>query len=212
MDLEAYPWYEKGLRQKTKIMIERSSTISEIMSDRIRFRAICEDRHCSGKFLDYGDPVYLDSCVEWFFDPFGIGTYINIEVNCVGTIYMAYGDCDVDSRLLLDEAICTSLVKVETSLKKGVIKDVQTDDLVWTIEMFVDVQLLTELLLNVHKRWIHQRGYRMSAGQLKLKDRWTMNIYRCGGEIEPQYASAFPIDYPYPSFHRPEFFKAILME
>ena len=48
------------------------------------------DRYVRAVQQHDNDPVCTDSCVEFFFQPFGRGPYFNLEMNCGGTILCFY--------------------------------------------------------------------------------------------------------------------------
>ncbi len=176
--IDQFPWYESGLKQNTFVKMSYTD-------ETVTLYVHCEDQHPSASCLNYGDSVYVDSCFEWFFSPTRDEDYINIEINCFGTLYMAFGNGDVDSRLVVAYDIARE-VQIHSTFSPN-----QEGDTVdyWDLEVKVPFATIEKIL-----------GKKVD---IKI---WTSNFYRCGGEIEPQYASWSWINHPTPSFHQPNDF------
>ena len=54
----------------------------------LRFRV--EDRYVVAKHTEFQDPVWRDSCVEFFVQPRSSGGYFNFEINCGGALLSYY--------------------------------------------------------------------------------------------------------------------------
>ncbi len=54
----------------------------------LRFKV--DDRYVVSTRLKYQEPVYRDSCVEFFVQPRSHGGYFNFEINCGGTLLLYY--------------------------------------------------------------------------------------------------------------------------
>lgn len=180
--IDNYPWYQTGQQQNTQIKLAANK-------DNLFIHIHAQDKYSVAKQTELNHMLICeDSCVEFFFSPSGIlgSSYINLEVNCCGTLHIAYGpDRNYREFISLDQA---ALVKRTSSIKSPV-KSAQTDDSDWQIEItlpFSVVEQITKSSVN--------------------RDKWFANFYRCGGEVEPQYAVWNPIDVAEPDYHRPEYF------
>ena len=183
VEIDCFPWYEAGRRQGTSAKVAVSD-----MSLHARFE--CDDRHISAQVTQPNGRVCDDSCVEFFFapDPEKPMTYFNLEINCCGTVLLAYGPGRHD-RLYAPMDVIES-IEVQHSIP-GPTKLESPDDDGW----WVEAELPLDALL------------RMVSFPLPMPGSvWKGNFYRCGGRTDPQYACWAPIDLPEGDFHRPEFF------
>jgi len=138
------------------------------------------------------DPVYDDSCVE-FFISFEKDHYYNLEFNCIGTVLGAYGR-NRENRVYLENDLL-GYIQVNPSLgtSKILIEDRETQ---WTLDVCIPISL-----------FIH-------SGLDSLKNiRASCNFYKCGDGLKvPHYLSWNPIVSEKPDFHRPECFGEIKFE
>ena len=182
LDINHYPWYQSGKKQNTQVKLCANK-------DNLFIQIIAQDKYSFAKQTQLNHMLVCeDSCVEFFFSPSGIlgSNYVNLEVNCCGTLHLAYG-ADRDNRQFISlEA--ASLVSRKASITSPV-KVESRNDSQWSVEItlpFAAIEMLT--------------------GELVNKDKWFANFYRCGGRTEPQYAVWNNIDVAEPDYHRPEHF------
>ncbi len=182
LNIDTYPWYVSGTKQGTKVKLSADNDtlfIKITAQDSYSFAIQTQLNHAL---------IYQDSCFEFFFSPCGNlgGNYINLEVNCCGTLHLAYGP-DRHNR----EFICTeaaSLIELKSSINSPV-KLEKKSDLSWCIEIslpFVAIEKFTNEKVN--------------------RKKWFANFYRCGGRTEPQYAVWNDIKVTEPDYHQPEHF------
>lgn len=177
--IDEYPWYQKGLKQATNVQIA-------ISKDAIYIHAKAEDRHIRARAKNLMDPVYEDSCFEFFITPWNqrSTSYFNIEINCMGVLYMVYHDgssgTDVKTPITKKQA---KLVTIESSLAH--VKDIKAET-GWELKIIVPISLLEEM-----------------SGREIHKDVWHGNFYRCGGENDDQYAAWNPLECEIPNYHLP---------
>jgi hypothetical protein len=179
--IENYPWYEKGLKQDTQMQLA-------IAQGALWWRAVASDIHSFAQVTELNGPVYADSCVEFFLSPRNqLGSaYLNFEVNCCGTLHLAYGDGRENRRLCtLEEA---AQIEVRTSIASPV-KLEKPIDSEWQIEVRIPLALIESMIKE----------------DLNF-DTWHANFYRCGGRVEDQYATWNPVSTAQPDYHRPEHF------
>ncbi len=133
------------------------------------------------RYSNYGDPVYTDSCLE-FFVSFNNKSplYINFEMNSNGAFLSAVRT-DRKNKTPIDQVV--SKLPVVTAEKK--------EDC-WTVEVEFSFSFIEELF----GACTFGNGYCFKG-----------NFYKCGDETEiPHFGSWSPITWEKPDFHRPEFF------
>jgi hypothetical protein len=173
--INQFPWHNKGDKEKTKVQMVHSD-------DAIHLKVTVWDETPYCVHEHYGDPVYEDSCFEWFFSPQQDQTYINLEVNAKGVVYLAFGDGLVEHR----QPVAYELAKlIHIVDRKTVIDEANC----WTLEICFPKKLIQTIIghpIHYHK--------------------WKANFYRCGGKTNPQYATWSPVNHSLPQFHLPEYF------
>jgi len=144
-------------------------------------------------YTNFQDPVYKDSCVEFFVDPFpekGLG-YINIETNALGTMLIHHGKDRGTRRPIPREDLAG--FEVRPSIKAPVTGEHGADQ--WT--------LAYRLPLSLFEKYY---GARLASGCVARG-----NFYKCGDLAEfPHYGAWNPVGSPEPDFHLPEYFGRIL--
>lgn len=186
--VETYPWYEEGKRQNTEVKIVADS-------NNLFLKIVAEDKYSFAKQTELNNMlVCADSCVEFFFSPSGeLGdNYINLEVNCCGTLHLAYGP-DRHTRRFIS-LINASLIERTSSIKSPV-KFESEDDTSWTVEIKVPFEAIEKF-----------------TGEKVNPNKWFANFYRCGGRQDPQYAVWNDIKVREPDYHRPESFGELIFE
>ncbi|OGS20823.1 MAG: hypothetical protein A2252_00200 [Elusimicrobia bacterium RIFOXYA2_FULL_39_19] len=185
LTIDNYPWYKGGDKQKTSVKLLHNNTSIFLLF-------VCEDKHSYSENTALNSLVCLDSCVEFFADP-GTGSYINLEMNCCGTVLLGYGP-DRYSRILVNPEHA-SQIKIFKSVT-GKTKAESADDKQWLLEVEVPVKMIEDFI-------------KVKIGALSGQE-WKANFFRCGGKTDDQYASWLSIQAPKPDFHRPEYFGKII--
>lgn len=185
-EIKYFPWYKEGNKQGTQVTMSADH-------DGISLHVKAIDVHSSAQVLDHNGPVYMDSCFEFFFTPDTIKSadYINLEINCIGTVYMAVRNKGVKDRIPISEM---TGISVWTSLPKGRVKEALDSDCFWEMEISMAFDWIEGL-------W----------GRPISKKYWYGNFYRCGGCIDDQYACWKSIDTQVPDFHQASFFGKIVL-
>lgn len=131
-----------------------------------------------------GEHCWEDSCVEIFLAiPGDPEAYCNFEFNSRGFCYAGRGYAGI-RRAPLDPTDYAAIGRRATGPETA-----EAGRLRWSVAATIPYFLV---------------GPRSPA------DAWRGNIYKCGDKTEaPHWLSAFPIEAPEPSFHRPEFFRAL---
>lgn len=143
------------------------------------------------RYLNVGDPVYKDSCVEFFINLFPEETeeYFNIELNAIGTIKMGYG---IKRNRDYLNAFDLKDIKVVTSIKKPV-EDYHGSSS-WKLYCALSIKVLEKYS---NRKFIAEDAIG--------------NFYKCGDETEfTHYGMWNPIESPTPDFHLPEYFGKII--
>jgi hypothetical protein len=151
-----------------------------------------DDRYVKAVADKHQGPVYLDSCVEFFFTP---GTdiqegYFNLEMNCGGTMLFHHQmKPRTDQTPISDEHI--RQVEVAHTLPKIVDPEITTDT-TWIVEYRIPFSVLA----NYHS------FPKPEAGSL-----WRANFYKCADQTShPHWLTWAPVDFPTPNFHLPQYF------
>ena len=155
------------------------------------------DRYVRCVHTRYGEPVYKDSCVEFFVRPKPARGYFNFEFNCGGTLLCSYitnpertPDGFVEYALIPEPE--GRAVEVFHSLPAVV--DPEIAGLTnWSLEFFIPFSLLEK--------------YTGPTGDIGGQE-WKANFYKCGDETShPHWLSWKPL--PQLNFHMPEYFGAV---
>ncbi|ALO34688.1 hypothetical protein CMT41_08110 [Colwellia sp. MT41] len=180
--INKFPWYQSGAKQETQIKLSANN-------DTLFIQITAQDNYSYAKQTELNHMLICqDSCVEFFFSPSGVlgSSYVNLEVNCCGTLHLAYGPGRDKRQFISLEA--ASLIQRITSITSPVKFETDHDN-EWTVEIALPFAAIEQL-----------------TGEKVNKDKWFGNFYRCGGRTEPQYAVWHNIDVPEPDYHRPEHF------
>ncbi len=148
-----------------------------------------EEKEILARFTRFQDPVYKDSCVEFFFDPFPEKQrgYVNIEANPLGTLQVGFGPGRQNRLAVRQDA--TADFQTAGSINSPVSGRFGAD--AWTLGLRIPLFFFTELYGEEIRPGLRARG----------------NFYVCGDDTPlPHYGAWSPIDAPVPDFHRPEFF------
>lgn len=137
------------------------------------------------------DPVWQDSCVEFFMQREGESTYRNFEWNALGALLATRRESRESFQRLTDE--------VKSIRRYSLIQHRYEDD-----RQLADWQLYLE---------IPKQAMGFLPGESLARQQIRANFYKCGDETaEPHYISWSPIDLPAPDFHAPQFFGLLEME
>jgi len=186
LNIDNYPWYTSGSKQNTQIKLAANSNV-------LFMQIIAQDKYSFAKQTELNHMLICeDSCVEFFFSPSGIlgSSYVNLEVNCCGTLHLAYGKSRENRQFVSLET--ASLITRTTSIKSPV-KFEDKNDKQWSVEIalpFIAIEQLT--------------------GEKVNQEAWYANFYRCGGRTDQQYAVWHNIDVNEPDYHRPEHFAKLV--
>ncbi|MDR2849407.1 MAG: hypothetical protein LBW77_02545 [Verrucomicrobiota bacterium] len=137
--------------------------------------------------------VYQDSCVECFI-AFGDASYYNLELNCIGTAYLAYG-AGREGRRLVPLPLMERLA-VRASLGAEPFGE-RAGGFAWSLTARVPAACF---------------AFDALAGGLGGRAA-RANFYACNGGVSVRhYVTWRPVQTPAPDFHRPEFFGGVRFE
>lgn len=149
----------------------------------------CEETNPLSKYTKSNDPVYKDSCLEFFvnfFPNLSNSGYINFEVNSNGAMLCQYGTRGgKDRKFLLDIGITPpSAIPFK-------------NDKEWGFELFIDLKFIKKVY---------------GINNFKAGDILKGNFFKCGDDTEkPHFGSYTKIKNEFPSFHQPDFFADLIM-
>ncbi|MBQ5825354.1 MAG: carbohydrate-binding family 9-like protein [Clostridia bacterium] len=131
------------------------------------------------------DPVYNDSCMEFFFQAFADDErYINFEINPNGAYLCAIGQDRSDRIFLKDKSACIPSVSAQKSADG------------WSAVLYIPEQLVSDA---------YGREFSVSDAEYIRA-----NFYKCGdAAAQPHYSSMFWVETEQPDYHRPEYFHKI---
>ena len=160
---------------------EMTAKVAFVPGEGFYVKTRCAEENPRATYTAPNSPVCRDSCMEFFaaFDPTRPEIYINYEINANGCALVQFGT--TDDRPFIDELGC-AMPTPKTYREGGY----------WGWELFISLEVLDKLF-----------------GKIEYKDGSVIraNVFKCGDDTaEKHYGSWQPIDWPYPSFHRPQFF------
>lgn len=173
------PW--SGYPYKPKVLFTIAYT-----RDAILLKYFVQEKSIHVSCYTTNSPVHRDSCVEFFISFNDETSYYNLEFNCIGTCYAAFGSSRND-RQLLPAALLAKirrLAEVE-SMEDAIKKYVQ-----WQLTLVVPLEIFRHHELE----------------QLKNRN-CNVNFYKCGDALpEPHFLSWNKITADAPDFHLPAYF------
>lgn len=156
------------------------------------------DRYIRAVAQGHQDSVCGDSCVEFFFTPGpdpAMG-YFNLEVNCGGTMLFHFHPAGEKDGIEVATSDCDR-IKLTHSMPRIVDPEIEVP-LIWTIQYSVPLSILS--------KFCEVSVPRPGAS-------WRANFYKCADKTShPHWLTWSPVDFPTPSFHRPQSFGKLVFE
>ena len=179
VEIQSYPWGKD-------YMPETTAWLYYVEGEGYYLKMRCEESNPRAEYKNDNDPVYQDSCMEFFANYYPedeAAGYINFEMNSNGAVLCEYGQVG-DRFYLKDKGFDVPQPKVT----KGVDY--------WEIELVIPADFIMAV-------------YGKDTMSTAIKG----NFYKCGDKTEiVHYGSWAPIDNAVPAFHKPEFFGDIVMK
>ncbi|MGQ1784546.1 MULTISPECIES: carbohydrate-binding family 9-like protein [unclassified Saccharicrinis] len=159
-------------------------------SGNIYLKFFVEESNTKAVYRAFNEPVYEDSCVEFFISLDG-ENYYNLEFNCIGNILGGYGS-ERNNREVIPASVLQQIVtKPSLGSNRIEIIDRKTD---WTLGVKIPISV-----------FIHDKIEKLNGVQASC------NFYKCGDkQVFPHYLSWNPITARKPDFHLPQFFGEII--
>ena len=155
-------------------------------------RMTCAEKEPLCRFRQYNEPVYTDSCLEFFADYTGKGTYVNMEMNACGTLLSCVGEGRSNRTPIKD--LCEGAIFPVSS---------RIDANSWTVTAQIPLTMLAE----IYGETTESLSMHMAAGYT-----FRGNFYKCGDETAiPHYGMWSPVGTENADFHRPEFFGELVI-
>ncbi len=151
-------------------------------------RMTCAEKAPLARYDLFMDPVYTDSCMEFFADWRGDGRYINMEMNAKGTLLSCIG---------ADRHERTPITHFTGGRPFSVNACVEADS--WSVLAAIPLDRLSAIL----------------GASLEITSGFAFrgNFYKCGDETPiPHYGMWNPVGTEAPDFHRPEYFGDLVVD
>lgn len=175
--IDKQPWVEYA--STAKVFFNIAYTDETIL---IRY-SVCE-KNIRSIYTNSNDPVYKDSCVEFFIALNNERAYYNFEFNCSGTVLAGYGE-GKDRELLPTNKL--RLIKTYTKIKSLPGSDTPIK---WELTVEIPFKVFIKHKVDSFK------------GRL-----CRVNFYKCGDDLpEPHFLTWNYIQASAPNFHLPEYF------
>jgi len=183
-DIAIAPWPLPGKKPQVQFAIAHTG-------DAILLRYTVAEEYVRAVNKESNDPVYEDSCVEFFISPDNNSGYYNFEFNSLEACLMGYGN-DLNTREYQPPALISKIrrkaVTINEHADNGLIPWELT--LVFPLEVFAHHTIAT-----------------LTGREC------TANFYKCGDKLpHPHYLAWNNIETPQPDFHRPEFFGRLIFQ
>ncbi len=180
--IDSFFWYEGHTPETTArlVFVEGFGFI---------LRMTCAECDPKAVYTEYNEPVYTDSCLEFFCDWLGDGRYINMEMNANGTLLSCIGP-DRHARTPIADLSDGEIFPVQGEVCDGY----------WTVTAAIPTALLCRIL---------------GVDTIPFGKGYTFrgNFYKCGDETPiPHYGMWSPVGTEKPDFHRPEYFGDLIMD
>ncbi len=152
--------------------------------DSILLKYFVVEKQIKAVYTAVNDPVFKDSCVEFFISLYGEKDYYNFEFNCIGNARCGYGS-DKINRVFLP---VSAIHKIKTHTKFGALS--MNEDIAW--ELTIQIPFLT---------FTHHQLKSLTG------EKCAVNFYKCGDDLlEPHYLCWNLIQSKDVNFHAPAFF------
>ena len=183
-------WSEAGLAHVCRFRPESSDhrpvTTARLLYDRTALYGLfhVRDRYVRCVRTQFGEPVYKDSCVEFFVKPAGAAGYFNFEFNCGGAFLCSYitdptRTPDGFAGYVRLTARDVKGVKTCASLPQRIEPEIATP-IEWYLGFYIPLRVLSRFC---------------DCRRPEPDTVWHGNFYKCGDETShPHWASWSPVD------------------
>ena len=176
--IEAVPWPAYSYKPKVSFAIAYSD-------NSICLKYYVSEKSIRAVYAHPNDPVFKDSCVEFFISFEDEKEYYNFEFNCAGTCLLGFGTERANRKLLPENVIL--LIRNQALLKPAYSQNANID---WELTVLIPLKVF------------HYHDIKTLKGK-----RCRANFYKCGDELpEPHFLAWNNIKTDHPNFHVPECF------
>lgn len=178
--LESYHWEaETPYRPDTYFKIG-------VVNDELVAILKCYEKSPKAQYVNRDDPIYLDSCLEFFVAPVeNRAEYINVEMNSKGAFLCEFGKLKPE-RCFISEITSLS-PRVET------FSSVDGNGAFWGVKAVLSKDFISAL-------------YKIDKKDIMFTE-IRANFYKCGDDCDvPHYLAFSPVTTLPPGFHNPECF------
>jgi hypothetical protein len=177
--IDIAPWREFTDKPKVSFSISHNGSHIFIKYD-------VTEKEVLARYRDINDPVYKDSCVEFFIGFNDEPSYYNIEFNRLGVCLGRFGP-ERENRKELPVEILKK-IKYDRTLRQVEVNN--EPEINWTLTVSVPISVFCFHNFNSIQR-----------------QNCRVNFYKCGDDLtRPHYLAWNKIDWPEPNFHLPQFF------
>ena len=153
-----------------------------VPGDGFYVKLTCKETYPLARFTEFYEPVYKDSCMEFFanFNPEESDIYVNFEMNSFGTLLCGVGDNRHGRKKITEYGLPAP--EVEAS----------SDEDSWSVTLHATLSSLE----SVYGKLDFKAGYKFKG-----------NMYKCGDETPVLHHLMWnPVEVEEPDFHVPAFF------
>lgn len=176
--LKEVPWADFPYRPSVQFRIAHTAVGILLLYD-------VQEKHVKSVYRNTNEPVYKDSCVEFFLSFDGVN-YYNMEFNCLGTGLIGYGPAVKSAR----KRLAVETIEQVKTYGRIFPDTLESGDTAWQLLLHIPLAVFEAHSIN-------------SLTGLQC----TGNFYKCGDDLPgPHYVAWNPINHPTPNFHLPQHF------
>lgn len=168
-------------------------------SDRALFVVFrVKDQFVKAISTKHQDPVYKDSCVEFFFYPKSAHEkgYFNLEMNCSGRMLFHHQRARGESKVVVTPRDI-STIAVSHSMPDLIEEEIM-EPTTWTVSYRLPFEILSH----------YQELQVPDSGTI-----WRANFYKCAdGTSHPHWLTWNKVIFDKPNFHLPQYFGRLIFE
>ena len=181
--IDTAPWPEYNYKPEVSLSIAHGG-------DCIFLKFYVVENEVKASYYKPDDPVYKDSCVEFFISFDGDEEYYNLEFNTIGTCKLNFGKNRNQRLRISDELIKT--IRFLATIQNNTINNSQ--GIKWELTLMIPIAVFSKHIIK-------------SLSQKKCSG----NFYKCGDDLPvPHFLCWNNIQSSEPDFHLQEYFGEIL--
>jgi len=178
-ELAHAPWHSGGSRPQAAFSIAYTN-------EDIYLKYYVTEGTLKAEYSNFNDPVFEDSCVEFFIAFNNDASYYNLEFNCMGTSRVQYGAHKTGRTYI--PASLLSTIRHQTSMRS-----VEAGNIQWELTLCIPKEV-----------FMFHPGLAFTQSTAKV------NFYKCGdGLPQPHFLCWNNIEASKPEFHMSGFFKEV---